>query len=60
MRRAKATPPPKHPGKPTNWTPESEADHFLKCPHCGHMIDMRDLGEVLEHNEGPHEAPRKS
>ena len=36
-----------------------EADHFLKCPTCGHMIDMRDLAEVLEH-AGPHQAPAKT
>jgi Zn finger protein HypA/HybF involved in hydrogenase expression len=35
-----------------------EREHFLKCPTCGHMIDVRDLAEVLEH-AGPHEAPGK-
>jgi hypothetical protein len=32
--------------------PKSEADHFIKCPTCGGWVDMRDLGQVLEH-EGP-------
>jgi hypothetical protein len=32
--------------------PENEAEHFLECPECGGWIDMRDLGQVLEH-EGP-------
>ena len=27
----------------------SEADHFEKCPTCGHLIDCRDLAEVMEH-----------
>jgi hypothetical protein len=29
-----------------------EREHFRKCPLCGGMIDLRDLGQVLEH-EGP-------
>jgi hypothetical protein len=32
--------------------PKSEAEHFIKCPKCGGYVDMRDLGQVLEH-EGP-------
>lgn len=28
--------------------PKDETEHFIKCP-CGHMIDCRDLGDVLEH-----------
>ena len=32
--------------------PESEADHYMRCPACGGYFDMRDLGQVLEH-EGP-------
>ena len=39
--------------------PANEREHFMKCATCGHMIDCRDLGEVLEH-EGPHEAPAKN
>ena len=58
-RRAKVMPPPKKPGRPDGWTPTSEADHFEKCPMCGHMIDYRDLAEVMEHIE-PHEAPTKN
>lgn len=59
MRRAKIAPPPKNPGRPEGWKPDGEADHFLECPTCGHMIDMRDLAEVLEH-AGPHQAPTRS
>jgi hypothetical protein len=58
-RRAKATLPPEKMGRPQGWTPTSEADHFIRCPTCGHMIDMRDLAEVLEH-EGEHQAPIES
>jgi hypothetical protein len=32
--------------------PTDEAEHFLKCEACGGIFDMRDLGEVLDH-EGP-------
>ena len=32
--------------------PKSEADHFMRCKTCGGYFDMRDLGQVLEH-EGP-------
>ncbi len=59
MRRAKVTPPPKNPGRPEGRMPRTEADHYEKCPVCGHMIDRRDLAEVLEHL-GPHLAPNKS
>lgn len=41
------------------WRPNSGADHFEKCPACGHLIDCRDLAEVMEH-VGPHQAPHKS
>lgn len=51
-RRAKATPPPTMPGRCGAQVDERE--HFLECPTCGHMIDVRDLAEVLEH-AGPHE-----
>jgi hypothetical protein len=59
MRHAKATPQPKNLGRPDRWTTSSEADHYEKCPVCGHMIDCRDLAEVLEHG-GPHLPPNKS
>lgn len=39
-------------GKPEGWKPQSEGDHFIRCPVCGKMLDMRDLGEVLEHLHG--------
>jgi len=27
---------------------ETEADHFMKCPGCGQLFDMRDMSEVME------------
>ena len=38
------------------WMPVDDAEHFIKCPIYGHMINMRDLAEVLEH-AGLHQAP---
>src|SRR5262245_8003253 len=29
--------------------PQNEQEHFIQCPDCGRWIDMRNLGEVLEH-----------
>jgi hypothetical protein len=59
MRSVKATPQPKKPGKPDGWAPTSVAVTSRKCPTSGHLIDCRDLAEVIEH-EGPHQAPSKS
>jgi transcription initiation factor IIE alpha subunit len=28
---------------------QKELDHFGNCPHCGALVDMRDLGQVIEH-----------
>ncbi|WP_192859598.1 hypothetical protein [Bradyrhizobium sp. DOA9] len=39
-------------GKPLGWTPRDEREHFIRCPVCGEMLDMRDLSEVLEHLHG--------
>jgi hypothetical protein len=47
--RAKATPPPKTPGRRVSGDPVDEPEHFIECPTCGHMIDMHALAEVLEH-----------
>lgn len=41
-------------GEPDGWTPSSEADHFIECPVCKERLDMRDLGQALDHwHEGP-------
>ena len=30
------------------------ADHFMTCPVCARRLDMRDLGQVMEHyHDGP-------
>lgn len=39
-------------GERLGGAPASEAEHFMQCPTCGGYVDMRDLGQVLEH-EGP-------
>jgi hypothetical protein len=39
-------------GKPEGPAPESERDHFIRCTICGKMLDMRDLGDVLDHLHG--------
>ena len=36
-------------GERVGGEPKSEAEHFIKCPECGGYVDMRDLGQVLEH-----------
>jgi hypothetical protein len=32
---------------------ESEAEHFYRCQVCGQIVDMRDLGEVFDHEGDP-------
>ncbi|WP_271604939.1 hypothetical protein [Bradyrhizobium sp. CCBAU 11434] len=39
-------------GKPVGWRSQSEMDHYIRCPQCGALVDMRDLGEVLNHLHG--------
>jgi hypothetical protein len=34
---------------------EDEAEHFYVCEACGQAVDMRDLGQVLHHEEEGHE-----
>jgi hypothetical protein len=31
-----------------------DSEHFMPCPNCGAPIDMRDLGQVLEHDTPMH------
>ena len=40
---------PKIIGKRRGGEPEDEREHFIRCPACGGWLDMRDLGEVLDH-----------
>lgn len=39
-------------GKPQSPPPQSERDHFICCTSCGNMLDMRELGDVLDHLHG--------
>jgi len=36
-------------GKRLGGEPQDEREHFIQCPACGRWLDMRDLGEVLDH-----------
>jgi hypothetical protein len=44
----------KHIGRRIDKPAESEAEHFMPCPNCGAPLDMRDLGQVLEHDTPLH------
>jgi hypothetical protein len=45
-------------GKPIGRQPISDADHFMVCPVCGEIFDMRDPGQAFEHlHDGP-ESPQ--
>jgi hypothetical protein len=38
----------------------AETDHFIRCPKCGGLIDMRNLSQVYEHGGPlPHPAADK-
>jgi len=39
-------------GQRVGGEPKDESEHFYKCEACGGYVDMRDLGNVFEH-EGP-------
>jgi hypothetical protein len=39
-------------GKLEGPAPQNERDHFIRCTMCGKMLDMRDLGDVLDHLHG--------
>jgi hypothetical protein len=41
-------------GKQLDKPAESEAEHFMACPNCRAMLDMPDLGQVLEHDTPLH------
>lgn len=34
--------------------PSDEREHFIACPACGQLIDCRDLGAVLHHEQPGH------
>ena len=33
-------------GKPADGIPTTEAEHYMRCPACGGMIDCRDLAQA--------------
>ena len=45
-----------YPGKRLDKPAASEAEHFMACPNCGAMLDVCDLGQVLEHDTPQHMA----
>lgn len=41
-------------GSAHGWVPVTELDHFMACPACGEMFDMRNLENVSKHwHDGP-------
>jgi hypothetical protein len=48
----KTIPRGKYLGQPFDGFPTNEAEHFMRCPACGGLIDCRDLAQALAHN-GP-------
>ena len=45
-------------GVPIDGIPTTEAEHYLRCPACGGMIDCRDLAQAIAHN-GPLPYPKQ-
>ena len=37
-------------GERVGGEPATEAEHFIRCPTCGALVDMRDLAQVLKHD----------
>lgn len=42
-------------GKRIDKEVEDEREHFIQCKECGGWIDMRDLSQVLLHEQSGHE-----
>ena len=36
-------------GKPDRLTPQNDLEHFMRCPVCGVVFDMRRLDKAFEH-----------
>ena len=41
-------------GRRVGGEPLTEAEHFFTCAECGQAVDMRDLGQVLHHEQPGH------
>jgi len=39
----------KYTGERIDMPVTNEREHFERCPACGAWIDLRDLGQVLDH-----------
>jgi hypothetical protein len=40
---------PRYTGRDADGEARTEIEHFGNCPHCGALVDMRDLRQVIEH-----------
>jgi hypothetical protein len=49
----------KYLGKLLGDPPESEAEHFIRCPACGGWIDCRDLGLKCSSTKGRYRIRRR-
>ena len=38
-------------GERVGGEPEDEIEHFITCPTCAELIDMRNLAQVFDHEE---------
>jgi hypothetical protein len=43
---------PRYTGRDVDDPAWPEIEHFANCPHCGALIDLRDLRQVLDHLHG--------
>jgi hypothetical protein len=39
-------------GRDPDNSERAEIEHFGNCPFCGALVDVRDLGRVIEHAHG--------
>jgi hypothetical protein len=43
---------PRYSGRDADNPDRPEIEHFANCPHCGALIELGDLGQVLNHLDG--------
>jgi hypothetical protein len=52
---------PHYTGRDADGEARAELDHFGNCPHCGALVDMRDLAQVIAHvHDGRDEITEES
>ena len=46
-------------GNPAGWAPNGDLEHFMECPVCFKLFDMRDLDQIFAHwhGDGPEKFP---